>query len=99
MKYTTGLIAAGALGATIAVGAVAAGATTKPGCSGSTDLTRISKRLDDLQQAIGPLQTQSDKSVSDQASAHANTGRQLADLSRQISDVNNSVAMLGTRTR
>src|ERR1700722_10050089 len=59
MRNVMGLLAATALGVTLALGVGAVAQSTKPGCANAPDLSRLYKRFDDLEQAIAALQAQS----------------------------------------
>jgi hypothetical protein len=62
-----------ALGVIATMGFEAGAQSAKQACTGESDLSRIRKRFDDLEQAITALQKQSAKAASDDALANANT--------------------------
>jgi hypothetical protein len=95
MKVFVRLITAAGIGAMIATAVVVLAAPTQQICSGSSELTRINKRFDDLEKAIASLQSQSAKAASDDALAQANNQRQLAAISSQVADLNTTVVGLG----
>ena len=97
MRSTTVLLAAAALGVIATMGFEAVAQSAKLGCTGNTDLSRIIKRFDDLEQAITALQTQSAKAASDDALANANNQRQLANISSQVAELNTQVVALTGR--
>jgi hypothetical protein len=94
MRDAKRLLAAVAVGALVAIGVEAIGQSTKQACTGSSDLSWIHKRFDDLEQAITTLQTQSAKAASDDALANSNNQRQLANISSQVADLNTKVVEL-----
>ena len=94
MSNVTGLIAAAALGVIVTIGVEAAAQSTKQGCTGTPDLSRVYKRFDDLEQAITALQTQSAKAASDAALASSNDQRQFANVSSHIADLNIQIVTL-----
>jgi hypothetical protein len=97
VRNATGLLAAVTLGVIVAIGVDAVAQSTKQGCNSSPDLSRLYKRLDDLEQAITALQTQSSKAASDNALANTNNQRQLGNISSQVADLNTKVvALTGT---
>ena len=96
MRHATRLLAAATLGVLVTIGVEAIAQSTKEGCS-SPDLSRLYKRLDDLEQAITALQTQSAKAASNNALANTNNQRQLGNISSQVADLNTKVvALTGT---
>jgi len=96
VRHATRLLAAATLGVLVTIGVEAIAQSTKEGCS-SPDLSRLYKRLDDLEQAITALQTQSAKAASDNALANTNNQRQLGNISSQVADLNTKVvALTGT---
>jgi hypothetical protein len=94
-----GLLAATALGVTLALGVGAVAQSTKPGCANAPDLSRLYKRFDDLEQAIAALQAQSTTAASDNALANTNNQRQLANLSSQVAGLNTQVVALSGSLR
>jgi hypothetical protein len=97
MRNATRLLAAGTVGILVTIGVDAVAQSTKQGCGGSPDLSRLYKRLDDLEQAITALQTQSAKAAADNALANTNNVRQLGNISGQVADLNTKVvALTGT---
>jgi hypothetical protein len=95
-RLLSGLLSGLTLGILITFAVDAVAQSTKQGCS-SPDLSRLYKRLDDLEQAIAALQTQSAKAASDNALANTNSQRQLGNISSQVADLNTRVvALTGT---
>jgi hypothetical protein len=99
MKPFVRLITAAGVGVMIATAVVVLAAPTQPACSGSSELTRINKRFDDLEKAIANLQSQSAKAASDDALANANSQKQLAAISSQVAELNTTVVGLSGRVR
>jgi outer membrane murein-binding lipoprotein Lpp len=99
MRYATALLAATALGIAITVVAEAVAQSNTPECASSTDVGRLNKRFDDLEQAIAALQSQAGKAASDEAQANLNSQRQLANISSQVAAVNTQVVALSGRVR
>ena len=99
MKPFVRLVTAAGVGAMIATAVVVLATPTQQTCSGSSELTRINKRFDDLEKAIANLQSQSAKAASDDALANANNQRQLAAIGSQIAELNTTVVGLSGRVR
>lgn len=94
MRNARALVGAAILGTVATLGVEAAAQSTKPACSSSSDMSRLYKRLDDLERAITTLQTQSAKVASDNALANSNNQRQLANISSQVGDLNTQIVAL-----
>lgn len=97
MKNTVGLLAAAAFGVIATLSFEATGQPAKSVCTGSSDLSRLNKRFDDLEQAITALQAQSTKAAADTSVANQNNQRQLANISSQVADLNTQVVALSGR--
>jgi uncharacterized protein YgbK (DUF1537 family) len=97
MKELARLAAAAGLGALIASGFSAVAAPTQS--CGASDLTRINKRFDDLEQAIAALQTQSANAATADAAANTSNQQWLSRISSQVADLNSTVVGLSGRIR
>ena len=86
------LVIAAALGAAAAVCLAATAAPDTTGsCARVADISKLSKRFDEVQSTLAALQTQSTQAASDAALASANTQRQIQSVGNQVSALNNVV--------
>jgi uncharacterized protein YgbK (DUF1537 family) len=98
MKELVRLAAAAGLGALIATGFSAVAASTQQSC-GASDLTRLNKRFDDLEQALVALQTQTANAATSETAANASNQQLLSRISSQVADLNSTVVGLSGRIR
>jgi uncharacterized protein YgbK (DUF1537 family) len=98
MNEIVRLAAAAGLGAAIATGFSAIAAPSQQNCAAS-DLTRINKRFDDLEQALVALQTQSANAATSDAAANTSNQQLLNRISSQVADLNSTVVGLSGRIR
>lgn len=91
MKEATRLIPVAGLGAVAALCLAAAAAPDPGGCARTADVTKLSKRFDEVQQTLDALQTQSTQAASNAALASANTQRQIQSVGSQVAALNDVV--------
>jgi gas vesicle protein len=91
MKEATRLITVAGLGAVAALCLAAAAAPDQGGCARTADVTKLSKRFDEVQQTLDALQTQSTQAASNAALASANTQRQIQSVGSQVAALNDVV--------